>query len=244
MVFTLDKVVPWGRSFDEYVAMFAMTESNLGKSILGCGDGPAGFNADLAARGGHVVSVDPIYRFSTEEIRGRIDATFETVLEQTRLNPGEFVWDSIRSVEQLGEVRMRAMRRFLEDYPNGHGRYVVGELPTLPFADNEFDFALCSHFLFLYSEHLDFEFHRLAIRELCRVATEARIFPILELGAVRSRHIDRIVTTLNAEGYDAEIMRVPYEFSTGRERNASGKARVKIFSSRNIEQGANAKENY
>ena len=27
MAFTLDKVVPWGRSYDEYVAMFALSEA-------------------------------------------------------------------------------------------------------------------------------------------------------------------------------------------------------------------------
>ena len=41
MSFTLEKVVPWGRSFDEYTAMFSLTETELEKHILGCGDGPA-----------------------------------------------------------------------------------------------------------------------------------------------------------------------------------------------------------
>lgn len=50
--FRLDKVVPWGRSFEEYVAMFNLTKEDLGRRILGCGDGPAGFNAELTKRGG------------------------------------------------------------------------------------------------------------------------------------------------------------------------------------------------
>jgi hypothetical protein len=28
-MFTLDRVVPWGRSFDEYQRMFALTEADL-----------------------------------------------------------------------------------------------------------------------------------------------------------------------------------------------------------------------
>jgi hypothetical protein len=47
MVFTLDRVVPWGRSFDEYVAMFALSSEDLGRRILGCNDGPASFNSGL-----------------------------------------------------------------------------------------------------------------------------------------------------------------------------------------------------
>jgi hypothetical protein len=35
MAFTLDSVVPWGRSFEEYVAMFALTDGDLSCRILG-----------------------------------------------------------------------------------------------------------------------------------------------------------------------------------------------------------------
>ena len=44
-MFALDQVVPWGRSFDEYRRMFALTDADLSRVILGCGDGPASFNA-------------------------------------------------------------------------------------------------------------------------------------------------------------------------------------------------------
>ena len=47
MGFTLDKVVPWGRSYNEYVSMFALSEADLKLPILGCGDGPAEFNSIL-----------------------------------------------------------------------------------------------------------------------------------------------------------------------------------------------------
>jgi hypothetical protein len=53
MPFTLDEVVPWGRSFDEYVAMFHLTAEDLEKRILGCGDGPAGFNAVMRKLGNY-----------------------------------------------------------------------------------------------------------------------------------------------------------------------------------------------
>jgi len=44
MGFTLDKIVLWGGSFDEYVSMFGLTASDLGLRILGYGDGSAAFN--------------------------------------------------------------------------------------------------------------------------------------------------------------------------------------------------------
>ena len=58
-------------------------------------------------------------------------------------------------------------------------------LPTLPFADAAFEMALCSHLLFLYSSQLGEAFDRAAVREMCRVAAEVRIFPLLALLAVR-----------------------------------------------------------
>ncbi|MDE2118258.1 MAG: SAM-dependent methyltransferase, partial [Betaproteobacteria bacterium] len=93
MGFTLDKVVPWGRSYDEYVSMFGFTEIDLGLRILGCGDGPAGFNSSLTKRGGNVVSVDPIYVFDTDQIRGRISETYETVMAQMRKNKDNYLWE-------------------------------------------------------------------------------------------------------------------------------------------------------
>jgi len=61
-MFNLDQVVPWGRSFDEYRRMFGLADADLGRRIVGCGDGPAAFNAEATARGARVVSCDPIYQ--------------------------------------------------------------------------------------------------------------------------------------------------------------------------------------
>ncbi|BFU90494.1 MAG: SAM-dependent methyltransferase [Nitrospira sp.] len=216
-MFTLDQVVPWGRSFDEYRSMFAIDEADFSGRILGCGDGPAGFNADATRRGASVVSCDPIYRWSAKEIGGRIDQTYQQVLEQTRQNQHEFVWDSIQSVEELGRVRMAAMQEFLTDFPKGtaEGRYVEAELPSLPFDDVAFDLALCSHLLFLYSAQLGEAFHHAAVMELCRVAREVRIFPLLALGGVPSPFIEGCVRLLREAGREVVFEQVPYEFQRG-----------------------------
>ncbi|EAY57136.1 MAG: conserved hypothetical protein [Leptospirillum rubarum] len=216
MSFSLDEVVPWGRSFEEYVSMFALSREDLAQNILGCADGPASFNTHLTKRGGRIVSVDPLYQLSRDEIERRIRETYGTVLEQTRKNAHEFVWKSIGSVEEMGRVRMEAMDEFLSDYPEGlqSGRYMAETLPSLSFSDGQFDLALCSHFLFLYSEHLSLNFHIQSLVELCRVA-EVRIFPILELGAVLSRHLDSAMNALEESGHSVSLVRVDYEFQKG-----------------------------
>lgn len=214
MSFKLEKAVPWGRTFDEYVSMFKLSEPDLKESILGCGDGPASFNSSLTKRGGKIISIDPIYRFSTEDIQNRIDETYDVVMKQTRDNRQEFVWENIRSPEELGDIRMKAMSDFLSDYPQGteEGRYVAGSLPELQFSSQQFDLAVCSHFLFLYSEHFSEDFHVESIIELCRVAKDVRIFPLLELGAKPSRHLKSVISRLEKLNYYTLVETVPYEF--------------------------------
>lgn len=52
MTIIYPSIKPWGRSFEEYVRMFSLTPADLKRKILGCGEGPASFNAELAERGG------------------------------------------------------------------------------------------------------------------------------------------------------------------------------------------------
>lgn len=217
-MFTLASVVPWGRSYAEYLRMFALTDADLAGRILGCGDGPASFNAEATRRGGRVVSCDPLYQFDKAQIRRRIDETATEVLAQARRNAHEFRWDAaIPDIDALRQVRMSAMTAFLADYDRGRGegRYVNAGLPSLPFSDGAFDLALCSHFLFLYSLQHDLAFHLQSMRELCRVAREVRVFPLLALGGQPSPHLAPIRDTLAGDGFDVRVELVPYEFQRG-----------------------------
>jgi len=216
-MFTLDGIEPWGRSFDEYRFMFALSDMDLGLRILGCADGPASFNAVAARRGANVVSCDPLYRFSAGEIENRIAATYDKIMEQTRTNANQFVWNSISSVIELGELRMAAMRDFLSDYVAGkaQGRYLEAQLPELPFPESSFALAICSHFLFLYSEQLGEKFHLAAVREMCRVASECRIFPLLALNGMRSELVEPVLNAVRDSGFEASLEEVPYEFQRG-----------------------------
>lgn len=215
--FELEEVVPWGRSFGEYLRMFALTEADLGKRILGCGDGPASFNAFASRHGCKAVSADPIYAFSAAQIGERIEETAPQIAEQTRRNAHEFVWTHFESVDELLEARLDAMNDFLGDFLSGQraGRYVAAALPNLPFADASFDMALCSHFLFLYSEQHDASFHIASILEMCRIAPDVRIFPLLELGSRRSRHLDEVTGALRERGFEVRTAEVGYEMQKG-----------------------------
>jgi hypothetical protein len=71
-MFTLDRIVPWGRSFDEYQHMFALSDVDLRSRILGCADGPAAFNveaflySDQLGEAFHVQAVYDLCRVARE----------------------------------------------------------------------------------------------------------------------------------------------------------------------------------
>ena len=213
----LEKVVPFGRSLDEYKHMFALSDGDLDSKIIGVGDGPASFNAEMFAMGKSVVSVDPLYIFSAADIEKQFHSVVENIISQVKATPDDWVWSHHRSPEHLKENRTNVLRRFVADYENGRGesRYTVGELPSLGFEDQQFHLALCSHFLFLYSDHLTYEFHRAAVIDMLRVASEVRIFPLLTLMRTVSPYVQPLIEELTSQGFVANVEKVDYELQRG-----------------------------
>ncbi len=217
MAMTLEQIVPWGRSLSEYQRMFALTDADQAGTILGCGDGPASFNAELTAAGKRVISIDPLYAFNAAAIRQRVRETCTTIVDKVKRTPADYLWTEFADPDALGAHRLATMERFLLDYEAGRaaGRYQTQAVPTLDFADQHFTLALSSHFLLLYTAQLSLDFHRAALRELCRVAQEVRIFPLLDLACQPSAHIEPLQAYLANLGYQAQIENVPYEFQRG-----------------------------
>jgi hypothetical protein len=213
----LEEVVPWGRTLAEYQLMFDLSAQDLNSKILGCGDGPASFNAEMTNLGHSVVSIDPIYQFSAEQIEQRVRATYEPVISQVKQNPSRYIWRHFQNADELGEARLGAMDKFLLDYEAGKvaGRYLHQSLPSLEFADRQFDLCVCSHLLFLYSEQLSLDFHVASIHELLRIAKEVRIFPLLKLDCEPSPYLKVVIEKLSTQGYDVQVKTVDYEFQKG-----------------------------
>ena len=99
MAIKYDSVVPWGRSYEEYISMFDLKDSDQNKSILGCVDGPASFNFRMNKNNKKVKSVDILYQFTKAEIEQRINETFKVVIEQTWNNRDKFIWSNIKDVD-------------------------------------------------------------------------------------------------------------------------------------------------
>jgi hypothetical protein len=55
----------------------------------------------------------------------------------------------------------------------------------------------------------------LAVREMCRVAAEVRLFPLLTLAGERSPYVDQTERELRSLDFSVFIENVPYEFQRG-----------------------------
>lgn len=218
----------WSRSFEEYRHLFGLTETDLAGLLLGCGDGPASFNAEATALGHRVISCDPTYAYSATEFERRVEACYDVVISQVKENSDKYVWGYFRDPDHLGQCRLAAMRKFLADFDLGKqaGRYVTTSLPELPFKDGQFSLALVSHFLFLYSDHFDLDFHFAAFEELLRVAGEVRVFPLLGLDRHWSPHVGPVREHLEQAGFEVEVVAVEYEFQRAEDHAGNRMMRV------------------
>ena len=217
MAVQFNQIVPWGRLRGEYDLMFGLSALDLSGGVLDCGGGPASFTAEMSACGHRAIAVDPIYAFSGSEIRTRFEAIAGSMLSQVRATPDDWTWSYHRDPDDLLANRRAALARFLADYESGlrESRYLVGELPNLPFAPHSFGLAVCSHLLFLYSDLLTEDFHVRAVRELCRVAREVRIFPLLTLSRKPSPHLAAVQSAIEDDYWRSEVVRVDYELQRG-----------------------------
>lgn len=134
-------------------------------------------------------------------------------MKQMEENKENYIWTKIKSLEELEEIRMGAMKLFLKDYECGlkENRYRYHELPErLALEDKSYDIGLSSHFLLLYTQ-LGYDFHMKSIKEMLRVCKEVRIFPVVDLDAQEDDMIFKVIEALKEE-YHVELLETSYEF--------------------------------
>lgn len=216
----IDGVAFIGRTFNEYCRMFDLTPADLaGKRVLDCPAGACSFTADLNGNGGNGTAADLLYGLEPDLLEEKCRRDMQRAMGAMTGVEELYNWDFYTNVEGLTQKRREAYTGFIADYrkeyrhTGGAGRYVHAELPCLPFENNKFSLVLSAHFLFLYDDRFDYDFHLRSIRELLRVAAqEVRIFPLVGFGAKRSIHLDRIIEDVRAERYRVDMVQIPFEF--------------------------------
>lgn len=205
------------RSFEEYRAMFALSDDDLGLRILDCPGGAASFVAEAGARGTDAVAVDPQYGPGRGELGTLALREIEHKHQDVADDASRYLWDWFGDPERYTRLRARSARAFAADIAARPGRYVHGALPRLPFPDDAFDLVLSSHLLFSYGAQLGEDFHLSALIELVRVARkEVRLFPVVQhTSDLPYAPLDRLRAVLDGLGVPSRLDRVAYAFQPG-----------------------------
>ncbi|HET7312645.1 MAG TPA: hypothetical protein VFJ17_15110 [Mycobacteriales bacterium] len=208
------------RSYDEYLAMFALGPADLSGSVLDCSAGAASFAAVARADGVRAYAVDPAYALSREALAEAVRDDLRRGTEIAEQNPDRFTWEWYGSREARDRIRRGAAARFLASRALAPGWLVAAELPRLPFRDRTFDLGLCSHLLFTWADQLGVDWHLAALLELVRVTSrEVRVFPTVMQG--RGDVVPfwtELMTALDRAGLVAEERPVPYRFQVTGDR--------------------------
>ncbi|KHF41590.1 SAM-dependent methyltransferase [Halalkalibacter okhensis] len=212
----LERIVFIGRTLEEYLDMFSLSEEELqGKKILDCPAGACSFTAVGNELGLDVTACDIAYDHSGEDLKYKGLQDIEHAMKHMEKAKNNYKWDYFNNVEGLRKHRLRALHDCTNDMRKSSERYIPVTLPLLPFKNAEFDLLLSAHFLFMYADRLDYHFHIETLHELLRVTKEeVRIFPLVDLEGERYEHLDEIISYLADNGCTVEEVKVPYEFQT------------------------------
>jgi hypothetical protein len=204
------------RSFDEYRAMFALTDADLRGRVLDCPGGGASFTAAARARGTEAFAVDPVYASPPRELVVRLDPELARGSAWATANAERYVWDHYGDPAAHARLRAESAAVFARDLAERPGHHVAAALPHLPFPDGAVDLVLSSHLLFTYADRLDTGFHVAALREMARVGAEVRVFPLVDqAGRALPDLLAAVVAELGDAGVQARVQDVPYEFQRG-----------------------------
>lgn len=212
----LERIIFIGRTYEEYMDMFSFSKEELqGKKILDCPAGACSFTAVANKLGLDVTACDIAYFHSVEDLKNKGLQDIEHAMEHMEKAKSNYQWDYFKDLEDLRRHRLDALNDCSNDMKKSSERYIPVTLPALPFKNDEFDILLSAHFLFMYSDRLDFQFHIETLNKLLRVAKdEIRIFPLVDLAGKRYEHLEKIISYLENKGCTIEEVKVSYEFQT------------------------------
>jgi hypothetical protein len=212
----LGKLIVTPRPLFDYRNMFLLTDEELlAGPILDCPAGASPFAAQVRARGGRAVSVDPIYG-PRADVEARVAADLAHVHGWLTAGPVGLDWSYLGSADAMLRAFEVSADFFLADYAEGSPHYVSAGLPELPFADGEFALTLSSHLLFTYPEYVSYDEHVAFLLEMVRVtAGDVRVCPVADPAGVPYPELQQVRTELAKHGIASELRAARSAYSKG-----------------------------
>lgn len=123
--------------------------------------------------------------------------SWEAIIETFHVNPEQ---TSLKTLVCSGQVLPEPPPQYaITVLDAAHG------LPDLRYPAQSFHLAICSDFLFTFSDLLSEDFHVKSLLSFCRVATEVQVFPLIDRFGQPSIHLGLVLQRLQDEGIGAEI---------------------------------------
>jgi hypothetical protein len=207
----------WGLSYDNIVAMMKLSATDLQKKIVNCMGVPSSFTAIALKNQQDVITCSDIYGSAKADIKKRAAKAVQQAISFIESNPDRFSASAIDTPKAYEKFLQENLKIFFEHYDKAFADhcYSSESLPDIAFADNEFDLAICHHFLFISDKNFTVDFQIAAIKALCRIASEARIYPLLDPQGKRPVELDEIIKTLEQQGYLCRFESVDYKLEKG-----------------------------
>ena len=207
-----DVIPGWIHGLEEYEQMFDLQPEDYEKRILDFPASISSFNAQIHKKSPHVTSADAIYSKTSKEIREYAQTRFQMYQNYLIQHADDLLQKGADSLALIFDMWKTNKERFLADYEKGleARRYQSVIMPSLPYETHQFDLALCSDYVFNRYAQNDCRPQDVVL-ELCRVAQEVRIFPLLtETGKV-SEWLGPIMLELQQNNYGIEVREVSFE---------------------------------
>ena len=206
----------WGLSYENIMQMSDLNDID-GIKILDCMGAPSSFNSIGNAKGGNIISCHDVYGSSKEQLQHKMTDKLGQTIRSIEEHPERFVSSEVEGPKEYEKFLIKNMQTFFTDYKDNPEQesYSTDALPNLGFTNCHFDIAICRHFLFARDHVFNLDFHLQCVNEMCRVAKEVRIFPLLNSLGKQSELLPQLIEKLQNEQYDLEIRNVGYEFQRG-----------------------------
>ena len=205
-------VYGWVYSLRDYYQMFDLSDRDLDLRILDFPGSISSFNAEMHQQGKTIVSGDECYELSQHDMAEVAKQVFSANQDLLREQSERLRGHDESVLESIFNDWFLSKQLFLEDYTKGQeeGRYCYMQMPQLPFDDDQFELALCSDFLALTQQAYQSSPQDL-VNELCRVAEEVRLYPLMNAKGEMNDAIGPVMLSLQQHNFGVEVREVPYE---------------------------------
>ena len=212
----MDLTPSWVYSMADYCQMFDLSDADFSRNILDYPAGISSFNAEMFAKSFKVHSGDSFYDCSSDEISQYAEQLFEINERHLKKHASILRQNDESTIDGILTDWQKSKALFLQDYEKGkeEERYQFMKLPHLPFGDYHFDMALCSAHLF-HTNAAGNGSREALVEELCRVAKEVRVFPLLDEAGQITDALGHVMLMFQKRNYGIKISEVPYHQMTG-----------------------------